>query len=78
MPAGPLLAEKKGTNLKSYSMVKSAKDEIFVTNQKLMVHNFKICKYTQSEECVVRSVGPLANDNVTAHQVLLFLMSFHI
>ena len=59
-------------------MVKSAKDEIFVTHQKLMVHKFKICEYTQSAECVVRSVGPLANDNVTAHQVLLLLMSFHI
>ena len=59
-------------------MVKSAKDETFVTIQKLMVHKFKICEYIQSEECVVRSVGPLANDNVTAHQVLLFLMSFHI
>lgn len=50
MPAGPLLIEKKGTNLKSYSGEKCWRWD-FVTNQKLMVHKFKICEYTQ-----VRSV----------------------
>ena len=59
-------------------MVHSAEDEIFVASQKLMVHKFKAHEYTQSEACVVRSVGPMADDNVTAYQVLPFLVSFRI
>ena len=29
-----------------------------------MVHELKACAYNQSEECVIRPVDPMTNDNV--------------
>lgn len=52
-------------------MVHKAEDEIPAASQ-FMVHELKACKYNQNEECVVRPVDHMTNDNVTACRVLPF------
>lgn len=47
-------------------MVHKAEDEIPVASLRFMVHELKDGAYNQKEECVVRPVDSMTNDNVAA------------